>query len=186
MSLVAGWGIDDFPMLNIWKGMLARCYCPKYQAKHPTYIGCVVDEHWHRSSGFEPWFEEHWVPGWQLDKDLIGNGKVYGPTSCAFVPQELNTLFVNCDHTRGPWPLGVSYHKSKRKYRATLRTMRNNHIGYYDTPEEAHRAYCKAKLKYCFQQADKYAPDSRLDSRVPHAIRRIAIERYGSLANFAA
>jgi hypothetical protein len=45
--------------------------------------------------------------------------------------------------------LGVSYHKSNKKYRAGI-SVGGKHIGlgYFNNPEEAHQAYLDAKAKY--------------------------------------
>jgi hypothetical protein len=39
---------------------------------------------------------------------------------------------------------GVSYHKQHKKYNAQIKFQgKNNHLGYYNTPEEAYEEYCK-------------------------------------------
>ena len=57
-----------------WISMLERCYCEKSQVKHPTYIGCSVDESWHNFQNFGKWFEENYKEGHQLDKDILIKG----------------------------------------------------------------------------------------------------------------
>lgn len=44
---------------------------------------------------------------------------------------------------------GVSWHKRQKKWTAQIQVNKNKiHIGSFDTPEEAHRAYCDAAQKY--------------------------------------
>lgn len=44
---------------------------------------------------------------------------------------------------------GVSYQKITRKYRSLITINRKQiHLGYYNTPEEAHEAYKQAAIKY--------------------------------------
>ena len=41
---------------------------------------------------------------------------------------------------------GYNYHKASNKYKAGIKlNSKSIHLGYYDTPEEAHAAYLKAK-----------------------------------------
>lgn len=69
-KLVYGVGINDAnyvvkPTINgkqqwcsfyqAWTGMLERCYSAKWQAKSPTYIGCMVCEEWHSFMSFRAW-----------------------------------------------------------------------------------------------------------------------------------
>lgn len=73
---------------TIWISMLNRCYSEKCQKRQPTYIGCKVCEEWHNYQNFAKWFNEnHPKDGkaYQLDKDIIGNGKEYSPDNCVFV-----------------------------------------------------------------------------------------------------
>lgn len=43
---------------------------------------------------------------------------------------------------------GVSYHKRILRYQSRITiSNRTIHLGYYDTPEEAHQVYCDAKLQ---------------------------------------
>lgn len=49
------------------------------------------------------------------------------------------------DRTNTSGYKGVSYHKYRDKWRASIRRYdRLVHLGYFDTPELAHMAYCKA------------------------------------------
>ena len=93
-----------------------------------------------------------------LDKDILIKGnKIYSPDTCIFVPQNINLLFVKCDSTRGEYPIGVSYNKSRKKFRSRCRVNgKEVVIGYYDTTEEAFLAYKEFKEHYIKQIADEY------------------------------
>ena len=73
-----------------WFSMLTRCYCKKFKAKNPTYIGCTVTEEWHDYQNFASWFTLNYIDGLQLDKDIkVKGNKIYSPDFCLFVtPQE--------------------------------------------------------------------------------------------------
>ena len=58
-------------------GMLKRCY-GEGVCYRPSYEGCVVDEEWHLFSEFKKFYDAKYIPGCELDKDLIFPGnKVY-------------------------------------------------------------------------------------------------------------
>jgi hypothetical protein len=69
-----------------WKGMLERCYCPKYQERKPTYNGCTVIDEWLNFQTFATWFyKTHPGDGrWSLDKDLKGS-KLYSEDTCTWL-----------------------------------------------------------------------------------------------------
>lgn len=83
-----------------WAHMLERCYCKKYQEKHPTYKGCYVCERWLKLSAFVEDIVkienyEYWLnnPNERiaLDKDIKSNNKnkCYCLEKCMFVnPRE--------------------------------------------------------------------------------------------------
>lgn len=65
-------------------------YLPKNK---PTYEGCTVCDEWLYFSNFKKWFDENYIEGFQLDKDIIIRGnKVYSPQTCCFVPKEINII----------------------------------------------------------------------------------------------
>jgi len=81
---------------KVWQSMLQRCYCPIYLSKKPTYIGCSVDVIWHNYQNFASWFEENYIDGLQLDKDIkIDGNKVYSSDSCMFVTAKENSEKAN-------------------------------------------------------------------------------------------
>lgn len=159
-KLVYGVGLNDSTALNpthidgrnvksynLWTAMLKRCYSTKFQKEGSTYIGCSVAEVWHSFAAFEAWYTENYFEGAALDKDLlVPDNRVYGPDTCAFVPQALNNLLLVCSATRGIHPLGVYFHKPSQKYIAhiSIGTV-STHLGYFLTPLAAHKAWQLAK-----------------------------------------
>ena len=137
------------PYYLTWKKMLERAYCPKYLARQPTYIGVTVCEEWHSFMAFHAWMETQDWQGKQLDKDIIAPGnKVYSPDTCVFVPPAINSLLLDCGATRGEWPIGVSWHKPTRKFRARVSiARRDKHLGTFTCPHEAHMAWREAKVR---------------------------------------
>lgn len=61
------------------------------RVKKPHYRGCSVSPLWYNFKDFEPWFEENFIQGYCLNKDILVPG-IYGPGLCCYVPQWLNIL----------------------------------------------------------------------------------------------
>ena len=134
-----------------WKSMLQRCHSKKVLARYPTYIGCSVATEWHSFMTFRNWMSEQQWRNKALDKDIIKpNNKVYGPDTCMFVTTSINNLLTDSKAIRSRWPQGVGYEKNGcKKYCAFIKIKtKKTHLGVYDTPEEAHAAYCLAKADY--------------------------------------
>ena len=153
---------------NTWKGMLERCYDAYYINKEPTYIDCYVCEEWHNFQNFAKWYEENYYEVlnevMQLDKDILIKGnKIYSPSTCIFVPERINTLFVKNDVNRGKYPIGVTYHKASNKLRVDCSIYENNkkkqkHLGLFSTnkPFQSFVCYKNFKEDYIKQVADEY------------------------------
>lgn len=148
------------PYYRRWESMLKRCYSSRYQEKFPTYVGCIVCEEWLHFSKFKKWMESQDWEGKHLDKDFLVEGnKVYSPSTCTFLPGELNNFILACTKVRGECPLGVYYKKRykgmvnelNKPYMSYIRNQTSSviYLGYYFTPEEAHQRYLIEKLKQC-------------------------------------
>lgn len=94
---------------------------------------------------------------YHLDKDLISKGsKMYSPDTCCFVPLEINNLFI-CSDRKSKYATGVQYSKDKCKFVANCnRNGKNIHVGYFDTVEQAYKAYSGFKEDYIKTMAEKW------------------------------
>ena len=165
---------------DLWQSMLERCFSEKCQTRQPTYKDCNVSNNFLNYSYFYDWCQEQIGFGkvddkgryWQLDKDLLFvDNKTYSETACVFVPQEINKFFNENSNTRGEYPLGVYFHKQNGKF-ATQCTVngKKQHLGYFNTPEEAFTAYKPFKEALCKQLALKW--QSEIDSRLFNAMMK--------------
>jgi hypothetical protein len=161
------------PVYRKWSDMLKRCYSKKNQIKQPTYRDCSVCIEWLRFSNFKTWMEKQDWQGNDLDKDLlvIGN-KVYSPQTCVFLKGNVNSFILDSASARGDLPLGVTFERSKNKYRSQCGNFVNNgvksqkFIGYFDCPQQAHLAWKKRKHELALQLAEL-----QTDERVAAALR---------------
>ena len=141
-----------------WTSMLTRCYNTKYQSKRPTYIGCSVCEEWLNFQNFAAWFDDNYIDGWQLDKDILVRGnKVYSPINCCFVPVSIHNIITKAERCRGGLPIGVCYDRLKKKYKANLKVdSRNMHLGNFEEISDAFMAYKIAKESNIRNVAERY------------------------------
>lgn len=155
---------------DTWKGMLRRCYSEKYKHRNPTYMECSVCDEWLKFSNFKSWMETQDWQGKQLDKDLIFIGnKVYSPNACAFVSHATNSFTTDRVNSRGDWPVGVQYDKRYQKFDSRCCnpfTRKNEYIGSFTCPNEAHLAWKKRKRELACLLADL-----QTDDRVATALR---------------
>lgn len=158
------------PFYLAWSNMITRCYSKYEHSRRPRYIGCMVMSEWHSFSTFRAWMLTQPWEGNQLDKDLLSRGnKLYGPDTCVFVPGTINNFLIDCSATRGDFPIGASWHKTKGKFSANCSnpfTRKLEHLGYFACPDAAHEAWRARK----HQHACTYA-DMQSDPRIAQALR---------------
>jgi len=183
-SLVYGIGVNDWVgkvkvggkkirEYQLWMGMLERCFCEKYKQKHPTYQDVTCSHEWLSITTFiedVSQMKGFGLEGWQLDKDILQKGnKLYSKDNCCFVPQEVNSLLIKSDKSRGEYPVGVYFHKASGKFMASLRINgKRKHLGLFPTPEEAFQVYKLAKEAYIKVVAHQW--QHLLDERVFQAL----------------
>lgn len=86
------------PEYNQWFDMKQRCTSERSIKLRPSYSGCTIDQEWLSYDKWLDWartkygFLQRDSKGriYQIDKDLIGDGKHYGADTCVFLPKELN------------------------------------------------------------------------------------------------
>ncbi|WBF79505.1 hypothetical protein BNNNBJKE_00060 [Aeromonas phage vB_AdhM_DL] len=157
------------PYYSRWRDMLFRAYSNKHVEKYPTYKGVTVCDEWLTFSNFKIWMEKQNWENKCLDKDLLFYGnKVYSPDTCIFISNEVNTLLVKSDGSRGDWPLGVRYtrrskgmiNERSKPYSSQITNRRKNkkytHLGYFSTPKEAHKCWQLNKCDLILEVADCY------------------------------
>lgn len=181
-EIIYGVGVNDVTLRGFdikaytcWKDMLERCYGDKRRTT--AYADCKVAEEWHRFSQFLYWFDNNYVEGYVLDKDILTNGygKYYSPQTCLFVPQRINSLFIKQD--RGKFEQGVHFIKRLNKYCAQISKIgvKSKHIGLYKTEKEAFEAYKKVKYEYIREIADEYYSNELIDTRTYNAMYNFKI-----------
>jgi len=163
----------DIKEYQLWKSMLKRCFSEEYKQKYPTYEGVTCSKEWLSMTKFiedVSQMKGFGLSGWALDKDILQKGsKLYSKDTCCFVPQEVNLLLIKCDNSRGEWPVGVDFHKASGKFRARLAINgKQNHLGYFNTVEEAFFAYKAAKEAQIKAVAQKW--QHLLDERLYSAL----------------
>lgn len=131
---------------TIWSGVIRRCYNEKERNKFPSYIGVTICEEWKCFQNFAKWFEDNYIEGFHVDKDILIKGnKIYSPETCCFVPSEVNCIFTKSDKARGNLPIGVSLHKGGKFQAKMLKNKKQCYLGLFDTVEEAFQVYKTAK-----------------------------------------
>lgn len=134
---------SDCPYYRCWARMVERCHTGRY----PAYANAAICDEWRSFMGFKAWMEQQPWEGNELDKDILGDGTLYSPATCCFVPRSVN-MFWNKSNRAGHGLPGASYRKRSRRYMAQCAIGgKNVALGYFDTEIDAHKAWVAAKEK---------------------------------------
>lgn len=178
-KLVHSYGINDLnerikidgkhlESYKVWIGMLQRCYSVKCQERHQSYIGCSVSDEWIYFSNFKRWFDENYIEGYALDKDILVPGnKIYSKYTCTFVPQYLNNLLTDSARSRTDMPIGVRIQKIRPDNRRLSETYQAQcSDGYkkkitksFKTLEDAVKWYSETKKQVVRNQIERAKAD---------------------------
>ena len=190
-KLYLGVGIRDFtypvsrrdgvnkvrcPYYIKWKSMMDRGYSTSWKTKHKSYVGVSVCIEWHSFMKFRAWMITQDWQGKELDKDILyPDNKIYSPDKCMFVTKKINTLLLDSFSSRGNLPVGVSFDKGSKKYRA--RVNYNGHtknIGNFKTVAEAQTAYVIEKVKIITEAISK-TDDERIRKGLKRHIEKLIL-----------
>lgn len=190
-KLVYGVGVNDYkgntkynhvhiPSYHTWGQMLKRCYSKEYLDKRPTYRGCSVCKEWWSFSNFKKWFDDNYIDGYSLDKDvLFKHNKQYSPKTCCFVPNEINVLLCKSDAKRGHTLIGVYERKlvNGSSYMAYLNKNGSRiNLGTFYSVEDAFKAYKQAKEAHIKDMATQYYKDGKITEKVYNALMSYKVE----------
>ncbi len=166
------------PYYTVWKSMLERCYSEKRLERYPSYIGTSVCSEWLYASAFKEWMNQQDWDGKSLDKDIISpRSKLYSPDTSTFVLKATNNFVIECDASRGEYPIGVCLYKPTGKYQAQCGnpfTGERGYLGLFSTPEEAHEVWRKRK-----HELAQLVAATESDIRIVEALKkRFSIEEW--------
>lgn len=163
------------PIYRDWYAMLKRAYDNKLQV---TYDDVTVCNEWRSFMKFREWVLTQPNKNWQncaLDKDLLCKGnKVYSPQTCCYVDKAINSFLTDRRHSRGEYPIGVTWHKHRKCFVAQCSNPfgvtdyeKRGYIGGFDSEIDAHLAWKSKKHEYACKLAD-----IQDDERIASALRR--------------
>lgn len=159
---------------HIWLGMLKRGYDLDFKKRNPSYTNCTVCKEWKNFDSFHKWYNEHYIEGYHLDKDILVKGnREYSPDKCCFVPASINSLFVKPYNRDKSLPIGIKLRNGKFLARIT-KDKKTYQIGSYDNPLTAFNAYKIEKERYIKEVADKWK--DKLDPKVYQALYNYQVE----------
>ena len=155
------------PQYRAWENMMSRCYYPK-ASRYEAYggRGVKVCEEWHNFQNFAHWFDLNWSEGCDLDKDILGDGKMYSPTVCRYIPQALNKALNTSPTNTGKrvlnLPEGVRHWGESGKFCATYRDERV----VFNNVSSASEWYCKQKTYHIKDLARTYYNLGKIDKDI--------------------
>lgn len=92
--MIYGIGVNDtkkcshLKSYTTWKDIIRRCYDKNSKSyKYYGAKGVTVCDEWKLYSNFKKWYDENYIEGYVIDKDIKG-GKVYSPDSCMFISKK--------------------------------------------------------------------------------------------------
>ena len=160
----------DYAYYNTWRAMLGRTIGNNTPNN--------VCEEWLTLSNFKRWFESPengYRDGYHLDKDILVKGnKKYSPTTCCFVPHEINTVF-SIKKRKGTLPSGIR--KSGSKFVAQFWDGKSRvYLGTHNSIEDAFSAYKIAKEQHIKELAESYFKEGKITERVYQALMKYEVE----------
>jgi hypothetical protein len=179
-ELVAGVGVVDVEntswngkVFPIWREMIERCYNEDNWKRRPTYKGCEVCDEWKNYSGYLQWYEENYVEGFDVDKDLLSyllKNKIYSPETCCFLPPEINSI-LSTKSLKRDLPIGVHVVSG-----CITASCGKDYLGSFNTIEDAREAYLTEKKKRITELANKWK--DKIEQRAYDALINLDVDKF--------
>lgn len=167
---------------SIWRGVLERCYNNSIALDHrPTYAGCFMNDAWHNLQNFKVWVKEQCDQGffkssYELDKDLLKVGnKEYGPDTCVFLPQRLNSQLQVKKKSEYNYLPGVNFDKDRNKFKSEVNFGgKRYYLPRRDTEIESFYDYKDLKEKLVREDSSNWV--GLINPKAVHALENYSLD----------
>ena len=169
-------GRASCPAYSAWKNMIERCFSTKRHKSSPTYARVTVCDEWLSFMSFRSWWIENQVDGWQLDKDIIGDGLEYSPLKCIYIPSRVNLFLVDRRASRGSSPIGSCFDKRLGGYISSCSNSslwKIEYLGFFESARDAHLAWRRRKLEMALEMKNEL---DEIDNRIYPSIISIIMK----------
>lgn len=156
--------------------MIERCFSTKRHKSSPTYARVTVCDEWLSFMSFRSWWIENQVDGWQLDKDIIGDGLEYSPLKCIYIPSRVNLFLVDRRASRGSSPIGSCFDKRLGGYISSCSNSslgKIEYLGFFESARDAHLAWRRRKLEMALEMKNEL---DEIDNRIYPSIISIIMK----------
>lgn len=144
---VVGENRSQNPVYKVYHAMLDRCKNP--DNKYYSYYGgrgIRVTKRWQGLNGFANFVKDMGERPEGLTLERIDNGRGYSPTNCKWATHSDQQYNQRIPVTNTSGCKGVSLFKATGKWQAYMHINRKRqHLGYYETMEEAVKARREAE-----------------------------------------
>ncbi|MGX0147432.1 AP2 domain-containing protein [Staphylococcus hominis] len=138
-------GMTGTPIYRKWKNIKGRCFNPN-TSNYKWYggRGITMCQKW--KDDFSEFYKDVGnIPFEGAELDRIDNNGDYEPNNVRWVDHRTNSNNRRKYHNKTGYT-GVTYKPNSDKYQAQLyKNKKFIYLGLFDTPEEAYKAYLKAK-----------------------------------------
>ena len=166
-------GASKTKAYKVWDCMLKRCYSKNDKNHKSSYKDCVVCDEWLLYSNFEKWYNNNYIEGYSIDKDLLSPGnRIYSPQTCCFLPPEINTRLISHSIRKTEQPIGVTVDTKQGGYQVIVKQHgKSRRIGNrYDDIDSAFKAYCSAKKEYIKEIAEDFYKKGKIERKIYDAL----------------
>lgn len=132
-----------------WSDMFKRCYNENWLQKHQTYEHSEVCDEWCVFDNFLIWYQENYVEGWHLDKDVLGGSNLYSPETCCFLPPYLNKFLTKRQS-------GVIFHEGKYTMRMSDYSQNRRIIKRFNSYKDAKKYYYECKKAKAYSLIEEH------------------------------
>lgn len=176
--LIYGYGRNDIGYGNAkgnilyecWRRLVLRCCDKKFKRKNIHYKDTKIIPEWLIASNFINWASLQQWEGRQIDKDILyPDANLYSPETCAFVLPVTNNFVLARERGRGDYPLGCCEVKTNKfqSYCSNPFTKKQEFLGMFTTPEQAHEAWRKRK-----HELAQLVAATEADPRIVEALKK--------------
>lgn len=175
--------LPDGKYKRVWLDRAYNIIKGKHQAcGKGFYEDVTVCDEWCSRRKFTEWYTEQkeiqpQIDILDLEKDiLIPDNKVYCPEACVFVPDWFNLQFIERHNQRGDYPMGATAFKGGFMCNIGNGSGKTkDYLGFFKTPEEAHKAWQIAKISKLEQSLDRLIKSNLMGENITKV--EVAVER---------